>query len=426
MKILLVAPPFKKINPNVLETYPPLGILCLSSFLKSKGIQVKMLDLTALSNPYKKLAEEITCYKPKVVGIGSIIASYTGTIKSAELVKKTNKNIKVVVGGIYSTFNDEFILKNHPDIDFIVRGEGEITLYQLLISINDHHLLPKIAGLSYIRNGKLIKTRDQSLIKDLSKLPLPDYDSLKTMPIYQKKNKFLVVSSRGCVFNCTFCSTSNYWKHCWRARSAESLLDELDILVNKYNAKDILMGDDLFIVDPERVKSICNGILNRKLVFNWRCSIRANFFTVKMAKLLKRAGCDSVFLGVESGDRSILQKINKRQTNTQAKKASEICKHTGLKLVASYIVGFPWETEKNINNTIKLAKEINADQSIWFLFHPDIGSPIYKELNSLRIKVIDENPDNCIDVGESHIETQFLSKSALENLYVRAILSTNR
>ena len=425
MRVLLVAPHLNiKENVNI-ETFPPLGIMSLSSFLKERKINTKMLDCTMSRNPLLLVEKFVKKFRPTVVGISCIIASYRSTVEIAKKVKGIDKQIKVVVGGIYPTFACEKILRIHKEIDFVVRGEGEHTLYELLMALSNEKNLENVDGISFIKDKKYIRTDDRKLISNLNELPLPDYKSLATMKQYQRKGKILIVSSRGCPYVCTFCSTSNYWSHKWRAINARKTVGIVKLLVKRYKAKNILFGDDLFILDENRVKDICKEIIKAKLKFRWRCSVRANLITPDLVKWLKKAGCDSVFLGAESGDQITLNRIDKRQTLKQIADAVKICHMANVDVVASFIMGFPWEDRKSIEKSIAFAKRIKAEQAIWFLFHPDIGSPIFNELGTFGVDKDLSNPDDCITVGKSFMNTHYLKAYELEELYLKAILDTN-
>lgn len=426
-KILLIAPPFlKEKDSSYIEAYPPLGILQIGSYLKSKGIEAFLLDCTVIKNPLSHVKKSILNLKPDIVGIGCIIANYLNAIKISKLIKKIDSRILVVLGGIYPTFADKEVLAKHPEVDIIVRGEGEITFFNLMKAVEKGKGLENVSGISFRRNGKYARNKDQPLIKNLDTLPIPAYDSLSTMPIYKNKQKFLIITSRGCPYKCIFCSTSNYWRHRWRAKSAPKVLEELKILVDKYGAKNILFGDDLFILDEQRVFDICQGIVSKGFKIKWRCSIRADLITQDLLYKMKEAGCGSVFIGVESGKQETLDLINKNQTLSQVVKAREMCKKAKIDFVASFMMGFPWETKADIERTINFAKKLQPDQAAWFIFHPDLGSPIYGQLKNYEVEILDPDPDACIGMTKSVIKTKNLSPSDLEELYLKAILETSK
>src|SRR3989344_3167955 len=161
MRVLLVAPHLNiKENVNI-ETFPPLGIMSLSSFLKERKINTKMLDCTMSRNPLLLVEKFVKKFRPTVVGISCIIASYRSTVEIAKKVKGIDKQIKVVVGGIYPTFACEKILRIHKEIDFVVRGEGEHTLYELLMALSNEKNLENVDGISFIKDKKYIRTDDR-------------------------------------------------------------------------------------------------------------------------------------------------------------------------------------------------------------------------------------------------------------------------
>jgi len=422
MKILLIAPPFgKKIRKKV-ETYPPLGILQLSAYLREKGIESEMQDLTVSETPKREIKKIFTENDFQVVGISCIIASYKSSVMIARQIKKLKPGIKIILGGIYPTFDDKEILKNNPEIDIIVRGEGELTLWKLLEKLKNNKDFSKILGISFRKGTVVYRNPDRPLIDNLDELPMPAYDQLKTLNYFQKIGKFLIITSRGCPYQCSFCSTSNYWRHRWRAKSAEKVLAELEKLVN-LGAKNILVGDDLFIPDKKRVIEICQGIIRKKLKFKWICSFRANLVDKTLLRWIKKAGCDSIFIGGESGNQKTLNKIDKRQTVEEIIRARQLCKECNVKLVISFIIGFPWEKKKEIEDTINLAKQIKADETVWFIFHSDIGSPMFKAKEAITFRKY--NPDKCLESLGSGTRTKYVGSKELEGLYLQAILETS-
>lgn len=422
MKILLIAPPFSEKSKGQLETYPPLGIMQLGSYLREKGETSKILDLSHQKKFTQKLHQVLSLFTPDVVGISSIIASYRNSLKVAREIKKFHPSIKVILGGIYPTFGDKDILKESKDIDVIVRGEGELTLAELITAWKQKQDWHKINGISFKQNGRAIRNPDRELIKDLNILPPLDYTELDTLDYYRKKGKFLMVTSRGCPYKCTFCSTSNYWRHIWRAKSASRVVTEFEQL-GKLGAKNILVGDDLFILDKKRILDICQGIIDKNLKVSWRCSCRTNLVDKDILKMLKAAGCDSIFVGGESGNQGTLDRIDKVQKVEDIIRTRQWCREIGIKLVISFILGFPWESKDEIRDTINLAEKIQAEETVWFMFHTDIGSPIYEA--GERGSGESYDPDKCLDSIGSNTRTQYLNLEELEGLYLEAVLATS-
>lgn len=425
VNVLLVAPPFKQERLGVeIEAYPPLGILQISAYLKTKEFECSLLDCSVVKKPFSKIKRVISDLKPDIVGISCIIANFSNAIKISKLIKKIDSRILIVLGGIYPTFADKEILAKHSEVNIIVRGEGEITFFNLMKAVKKERGLKNVSGISFRQNDKYVRNKDLPLIKNLDILPTPAYDSLSTMPIYKNKQKFLIITSRGCPYKCIFCSTSNYWRYRWRAKSAPKVLEELEILVDKYGAKNVLFGDDLFILDKQRVFDICKGIISKGIKIKWRCSVRVDLITQELLNKMKEAGCDSVFVGVESGKQRTLNLINKHQTLFQVGKARAMCRKARIDFVASFMLGLPWETKTDIKKTINFAKRLQPDQVAWFIFHPDIGSPIYNRLKDHGAEVLNSNPDVCVETGRSVIKTKNLSPTELEELYLKAVLET--
>ncbi len=378
MKILLFNPPLfdpgKYGKELLLGDAPAVGLGYIGAVLKKEGYDASVHDMYFQS--WQEVEATIKKGEPQIVGITCLTEGRQNAFKLARLIKSINSQIKVVLGGHHATYMWEQVLKNYQ-VDVIVIGEGEITFLELVKALEKGSDLNGVKGIAFRENGRLIKTPRRPEISDLDQVPYPLYRhfDFESYPNYRLKMAFekraaddmgryiSIVTSRGCPANCLFCSTSNFWGRKWRPRSAENVLDEIEMLYKDYNARYINFADDAFTVDPERVIAICKGIVKRKLNIVWDCTTRVNFVSGEMLEWMKRSGCFFLSFGIESGCTSILKNINKRITIPQIETAFKLAKKAGLRTVAFIMVGNPGENEASIKETAALLDVIKPWQT---------------------------------------------------------------
>jgi radical SAM superfamily enzyme YgiQ (UPF0313 family) len=324
----------------------------------------------------------VKSYQPDVVGItAQATPAIYDVYTTAQDVKEIDPSIHIVLGGAHATFLDTDILNDCPAVDFVIRGEGEMAMIDLLRGIEKGEL-NQVKSLTYRENGTIIRNPLRKPISDLDELPLPAYDLLN-LEEYFKENVRLatIVSSRGCPFRCRFCSSSRVSGKKWRGRSAENVVSEIKFLVEKYNITDFEFLDDLFTYDPKRVERICELLKHSHLNIGWTCSVRADIITANpnLLKIMKDAGCRSVYMGVESGSSKILTEMKKGITISQIYQASNLIKSVGLGSVYSFILGYPGENEKDLNTTISFACRLDPDFAQFTICTPYPGTPLFEE-----------------------------------------------
>jgi radical SAM superfamily enzyme YgiQ (UPF0313 family) len=383
-EIVLVIPPFS--FGGFRKTYnkcPNLGIAIIASLLEKNSYSVKIIDAFALELRKKEILRRIFKEKPEIVGITSVTSNSDVAMDILKSVKEKDKEIITVYGGPHATFASDLIL-DKDFIDYVVIGEGEYTMLELCnFIIRGKGSESKIKGISYKRKRSIIKTEPRPLIENLDQLPFPAYHLLP-MNFYRPnayldtKGKFSsMITSRGCPFNCIFCTTPKMWGR-WRARSVENVGEEIKLLYDKYRVSQIFFKDDEFTVSQERVEGICDFIVENKLDIIWECLGRVNDINDKILEKMYRAGCRALTFGIEVGYEEGLKKIRKGFTLNQAKKAIDLTKKHGMISVASFMLGFPWEGIDEIKKTIRFARFLNADITEFNMLVPYFGTEIYE------------------------------------------------
>jgi anaerobic magnesium-protoporphyrin IX monomethyl ester cyclase len=311
-KLILVNPPILKGSFRH-QLYLPMGLAYLASFLEEKGHEVKVIDCQALYLDHEKLKSEIGSYEPDIVGVTSIAPLTRSALLAAKAAKEALPDFTVILGGPPATFMDEKIIAEEAAVDFVVRGESELTLLEIAQNLHDSNKVDSIEGTAFRRNKQVIRTPNRPFIQDIDKLPKSAYDHFE-LDRYRLFGKKLlpVITSRECPFQCAFCVATRMFGKAYRMRSAENVLDELEWLKNVHGAEAFTFYDDTLTFDKNSLLKTCNGMKNRKIDLPWDCQTRVDQVSKEILAQMKAAGCQQVFFGVESGCQQILDAVNKK------------------------------------------------------------------------------------------------------------------
>jgi len=360
MKISLIFPPSLY---QTKQTMPPLGIAWIGAVLRENGFRdVSLIDSVVNKYSNEKVVELLKKEDPDVIGLSFGTQNRFYAFDLARLIKKNFPKIPIVVGGPHPTLTADDILQNIPEIDIVVRGEGEYSFLDLVKTINKKGNLEDVKGISFRdKRGKILHNLNREVIQDLDKLPIPARDLLPINNYQQKiplsdKICTSILTSRGCPYNCVYCSTSEQWGHRIRHRSTKNVVDEIEHLMNAYKLDGIGFFDDVFTMDKKRVIEICKEIIKRKLNIYWWCEARANTIDKEIVSWMKRAGCEHISMAIESGSNRILENIKKAITVEQGIEAVKIIKQAGIKLKVFFMYGLPGETYNDIKKTVFLSK----------------------------------------------------------------------
>lgn len=379
MKVLLISPKGSNFYAKTRSQIPPLGLAYIAAILRENGYPVKLLDLgidnRALSPAILEWAD--------IVGISADTPRYPEALSIAKIAKAACKT--VVMGGYHVTFLDREALDTGLT-DFVVRGEGEETFLNLLNVLENGGDLKFVPGISFLDKGTYHRNKDAIPPGNLDEMPFPARD-LIDLKKYKGRMYGLpftsLITSRGCPYNCYFCSSSKFGGLKWRARSAKSIVDEIQHLYQTYEYKAFAFMDDNFTLNPQRVFEFADELEKRGLKdIRWWCFSRVDIL-VKNENMIKRmaeVGAYMVFLGLESNNEAILQSYNKHIENDQQQRATELLRKYGIKIHGSYIIGDIEETEAMVKNTINWAKQINAKTTQFSILTPYPGTALYHDV----------------------------------------------
>ncbi|HLE75800.1 MAG TPA: radical SAM protein [Candidatus Bathyarchaeia archaeon] len=388
-----------------IAAFPPLSILYLAAVLEEIGVEVSVLDQPGLGLTVGETMKWVEKEDPDVLGFSTLASSGRTAALISRRVKEKNPNLTIVFGNHYATFNPERILRKYPFVDIIARGEGEKTIVELANCLKNGEPLKKVRGINFRNEEEIVATPDQPLIKDLDALPFPnrklidvDYHCLMAGANVAPKKFTSIVTSRGCVYSCRFCSCTRIAHNVWRPRSARNTLEELQFLANE-GYKQLIFVDDSFTLNPKRVIEICRGIRKEKLDMQWICEGRVDNCSYEMLREMVKAGLKILYFGIESANQRILNYYNKTITPEQAETAVRTAKKAGVDvIVGSFILGAPDETRDEIRNTIEFAKRVPIDLPQFNMLGAHPGNDIWNEFEEKGLLKVDEHWETAVGV----------------------------
>jgi radical SAM superfamily enzyme YgiQ (UPF0313 family) len=407
MRILLINPRLNSWTPNA---YVPLGLASIASSLIEAGHDVSIIDLNVQKLSRKAWEHIIASYN--VIGIGGMITEYQTVISLVHNIREINDKVTVILGGtLASTYPTELI--KDSGANYIVIDEGEETIVKLLESISPEGNVKSIKGIAYIKNGEVIVNQSAEIIENLDKLPYParnllhmeDYirDYMSSWGIrvkgFGKLRGTHIVTSRGCSYQCTFCSKV-IWGSKWRARSAQDIMGEIVELNGRYGINEIIFSDDTFLLDKNRIFELCDSINKSGLKIAWYCNGRVNLVDSKLLEAMYSAGCRGIAYGIESGNQSILDSVRKGTTLEQIEKAVVLTKKAGINATGYFVIGMLGETKKNIEETFVFARKLKLDFHGFSIASPMPNTELYNQ--AIKQGLLDKGNKN---IGEWSVST---------------------
>jgi radical SAM superfamily enzyme YgiQ (UPF0313 family) len=382
MKAALIRPP--EVNPYWNATRPSLGISYIASYLESNGIQVKIFDANYNTWTDHQTVEFVAAYKPDIIGLSSMTHEISMAHTIASLLRLRLPNAPTVIGGCHITALPKETLKEFINFTYGIYGEGEQTLLALVRAIQDgtEDGLSAINGLVYRGTHDIIvnPARDRLSSQELDALPYPAFHQYykDTQLLTGKDDCYVMISSRGCPYNCVFCM--QVLGREVRRRSAENVVQEMEYAIDHYSAHTIYFLDEILLFNDQLTYDTLELMIQRKIPnrIQWRGLTRVNLVSEKLIKKAKEAGCFSLEIGIESGSDEILKRINKRITVKQAEEAVKIIKKAGISVEANFILGHPYETLETVKATINLAARLNPNMIAIGVMTPYPGTKIYE------------------------------------------------
>ena len=409
VKILLIDPPFYRFI-GYYNRYFPLGLAYLAAVLRENWHEVLIYDADCNVNPSKmdftrledsypfylkslkdnndpiwqEMKKTIHNFKPDIIGISVWTTFAASAFKIASICKEYDRNIPVVMGGPHITIKYDEVAKICPDVDFLIRGEGEKTFVELVKALKAKatglsaisHELSAIKGISYRWNGKIVHNPTREFIQDLDSIPFPSRDLLINKKSYNSEDMGLLMTSRGCPYNCSYCATS-IWERKTRYRSIDNVIEEIKFVTDKYGTRQFTFKDDSFTVNKKRVLEFCERLIKENIEINWDCNTRVNLVDEELLKKMKKAGCNSIKVGIETGSERILKLMNKNITLEQCRQAAKLFRKVDIHWTGYFMMGIPSETKDEIYQTLKFMKKLKPDYASLGVYEPFPGTELF-------------------------------------------------
>ena len=363
-KILLVNPPIPPKTYMHTTLFPLIGLAYMSAILDKHGHEVTVLDCPALKLTHEDLKREIANLKPDIVGITTVTVNFPSALQAASDAKESYPKALTVLGGPHVTFLDEQTLSEHKDVDCIARHESELTILELAnhVSKNQPKNLKEIDGITFRKNGQIVRNPDRKFIQDLDSLPRPAYKFFALEKYrYLGKMIFPIMASRGCPGNCAFCPGHKMPGRLVRKRSPKNVVDEIEWLRDELKADAFTFYDPTFTFDKKWVWEICDELQKRKINLPWDCTTRVDYVSKPTLAKMKQANCQIVGFGIESNSQKILNAMRKGTTVEQNERAVKIAKEVGLAFGLFLIIGYPGETAETLKETLNFIRKADPD-----------------------------------------------------------------
>ncbi len=404
MKILLIFPPSTVYgsDPNIPAMAPPIGLAYIGGYLEKHGYNVEIFDSRSLSKDRvirygdaalygltdAEIRRHVEKVSPDIVGISCMFTAYSGDVhRISKLVKEIDKNMIVVVGGAHASTFPKLVLRDY-NVDIVVHAEGEETFLDMVRHVEGKKDYTEIKGISVRRNGAVVTNPPREFIKDLDTVPFPARHLLD-MSLYlnETPNQYAMrapsttmITSRGCPQACIYCTIQSVWGvKRWRGRSPQNVVDEMEYLQKTYGIQELYWMDDSAGTSKKRLLAICDEIINRDLDIKWTTpnGIAHWYLDEHVLDRMKAAGCYRVTFGIESGNIETRKFLGKPYPLEQAKRLLDHANKIGMWTICTFIIGFPYEKEESIMDTISFACDSGTDMAIFYMLCPHPGTRVY-------------------------------------------------
>jgi len=422
LKVLLVANPRTVMGFNRLTKLPNLGLASLAANVDEGVADVRIADLVLRQkNPRKALLQILDEFRPSVAGFSAMSFQYQQALDLMKVVRKQYPAIKIILGGYHATADGDNILSGQDSefVDCIIDGEGELPFRALLKAMKQGHDFEQVPGIWFRRNGRLIKTSREKLLQP-EDIRIPK----RTARIFQKGFHILgqpadvIETSRGCVYDCNFCSIRNMYGRSFRKFSVERILTDLED-AKRSGAKSIFITDDNITLDGKRLLKLCDEITASKLnlTFAVQASVRGFRKTPGLAKAMARAGTRIVFLGIENAADSALEFMHKSNQLESADTIEVVreLKQFGIIVVGGFIFGHPDDNEQTLIDNFEFAKKLRIDIQLFNILTPHLQTELREEMLKLGLVT---NPDDYTRYNHyaANVKTRHLTADELHRI----------
>lgn len=429
--ILFVTPPYHCGIAEIIGRWIPLNFVYLAGAARRSGLTASIYDAAAKNHGYPEIEGRLREIAADYVATSAMTATINDAIKTLELVKRINPGTVTILGGIHPTFMYDEVLASSAAVDYIIVGEGEATLGHLLEVLERNGDPATVPGVVFRREGAVVRTGRRPLVADLDGLPMA-WDLLEWKDysyfIIPDSRLGAISTSRGCSYDCTFCSQQKFWAKTWRARNPRDVVAELEHLHTTYNVNVFLITDEHPTRNRERWESILDLLIERNLPVYILMETRPEDLVrdKEIIRKYRKAGIVHISVGVEATDQGTLDAIRKGLQSDIAGQAIELIHEQGIVSETSFILGFPDETPEHIKETMKLVRRYNPDNANFMALTPWPYSDMYEEVKPF-IRQRDYSKYNLVDPvvepkGMSMLQIDVALADCFRKFYMSKIL----
>lgn len=381
----------------IMRPYAPLGILYISAYLELHGIDNEVFDTTFSTK--EKFRNYLQQQRPAIVGIYANLMTKLNVLQSVRFIRENLPDTKIILGGPDVRYNAKNYLE--AGADFIVLGEGEATMLELVQTIYAHsgkslskEILEKIRSIGFLQEGDVVETPERDKIKDLDHLPIPNRKKidlhlyLDAWKKFHGSNAISVSTMRGCPYTCKWCSRAVYGLS-YRRRSPEKVVQELEQIKNAYNPDALWFVDDVFTISHKWLTAFRDELQKKDILIPYECITRADRMNEEVIKMLKETGCFRVWIGAESGSQRVIDLMDRRVDVNQVRDMIKLTKKHGIQTGTFIMLGYPGETEADIEETIQHLKESDPDHFTITVAYPIKGTELYQEVEASQTPDLD-------------------------------------
>lgn len=423
VKVLFIEPP--KQPWFIMGQYipPPLGLLCLAAYLDThyNDCKIQVMDCQAEEANWSDVSDRISTFHPDIVAPSTLSTGNAElVIRIASLAKNIDPSITTLAGGNHFTALAEESLKRYPQLDFVVRGEGEVTLLELVQGLEQDKDLTMIPGLSFRQKAQIVHTSNRPLIKDLNNLPMPGYKFVREhmekyhFPAGKDLPYALIEGSRGCDYTCTFCGQWRYWGH-RRRKTPQRAAQEFEHLYQEYGSRFLWFVDDYVSMD-EWMDQFCDELLARNITEDlmWFAQIRADQIVQgkELLPKMRETGAQWMMVGLESGDPEVLNRYQKGMDESVGREAIELLKEHDILAQSTAIIGDRPESLETLEAFRKWINEVDPDIAIFMTMTPFPGTPLYTQ--ALRNGWIEDHEWEHYDMIHAIMPTEHLTRKRIQ------------
>jgi len=414
MKIVLINPPgWQKGSIN-------LGLSFLASGLLADKHEVKIFDVNSDDLAPEIVAEKVKKFAPAVVGFSVKTATVRPAVILSAAIKKIYKEAVHVAGGPHITLMYEEFLKENPDFAYAFLGEADDSFPEFIKKFSAQAERELVSGLAFLKDGGTVAT-ERKLVEELDRLPFPAYELIDTF--VAEGFRYPLITSRGCPYMCIYCCVGIVSSRKWRARSVENIIAELEYAKARYGIKTFEILDDNFTLKLDRAKEFCRALIKKKLELTWYChnGIRADKLDLELTRLMKKAGCTSVALGIESGDEKIFNSIKKGEKLSDIVAGVKLIRKAGMRVVGYFIIGLPGDTPESVKNTVAFMQGLKLDNYMFGILTPYPGTEAY-DLVKQQGKILVDIKDtyHFSETVKAPLEYPAFTAREIEEAYYRA------